>query len=477
MVRTRLRRASAVIVGLLAVTAAPAQDGRRPNIVLIVSDDQGWSDIGYNNAAVHSPRLDALAREGVRFDQAYSMPQCTPTRVALLTGRYPSRFGGAAMQASNRPAFPIGTETLASLCRGAGYRTALAGKWHLGSAPEHGPNHHGFDSSYGSLAGACGMYDHRYRQGKFVLTWHRDHEPLPEHENGVHATDLVAREAVRVIDAAGDAPFFLYVPFQSVHTPLDERGSFVERPTQLDPDDPTRWLDEDDIEWFHDPDGLIQREPDPERRLFLAAVHHLDAAVGRIVDALERRGLRERTLIVFTSDNGPQINWPGNAYPDDLKLTDFNQPRTLRGKKVDVFEGGIRVPAFACWPGTIAPRVTSEPVHVVDWLPTLATWTGGSCDRDSADGADLSGWLTTGAPLPDRDLYWCWGSRTNRWALRHGRWKIVKYGRGAPKAAADWQLFDLERDPEERDDVATREPDVLAEMHARYLAHRARDAT
>jgi len=471
--------AGAGLALFLALTGLAAGAARQtpPNVVVIVTDDQGWGDIGLHNPAVYSPRMDALARSGVRFRQHYVMPQCTPTRVALMTGRYPSRFGPQAQQANNAPAFPLGTPTVALMLREAGYDTHLVGKWHLGSSKEHGPNAHGFDSSYGSLAGACGMYDHRYRKGQFEETWHRDGDVIPGWENGVHATDLLAAEAVRVIEAEREDPFFLYLAFQAVHTPLDERGRFVDRPTQLDPERPGRWLDEDEIPWFHDPEGLIQAEEDPEKRLLLAAVHHLDHAVGQVVDALERSGQREDTLILFTSDNGPQGSWGGNAYPDDLKLTDFNQPIPMRGKKTDTFEGGIRVPGFISWPGRIAPREEGAAVHVVDWFPTLASLTGGSAPPE-ADGVDLLPLLLDGpeaGPLPPRELYWIWSSAGNRRALRWGDWKVVKYGKKAPAAAEDWKLFHLGRDPKEQDDVGDREPEVRADLHRRFQAQRARD--
>jgi arylsulfatase A-like enzyme len=447
-----------------------------PNVIVIVSDDQGWADIGYQNPKVYSPRLDALAAEGAVFSQAYVMPQCTPTRVALLTGRYPSRYGKNALQASNEPALPPGTPTLATMFRAQGYATYLCGKWHLGSDPQHGPNAYGFEHSYGALAGACGMYDHRYRDGKFAATWHRDGTILEGHENGVHTTDLLAAEAVRIIEQRRDRPFFLYLAFLAVHTPLDERGRFVDRPTQRDPEHENRWLDEDDIEWFHDPKGLIQSEPDPEKRLFLAAVHHLDHAIGQVVDALERSGQRQRTLIVFTSDNGPQGSWPGKAYPDDLALTDFNQPLPMRGAKTDVWEGGIHVPAFCVWPGTIAPKKVASPVHVIDWFPTLARqlryrpqpalpW----------DGVDQTGPIFGRSPAPDRDLYWTWAAPSNRWALRYGDWKIVRYGKGEPDGPAAWQLFDLGKDPKEAHDQAAQHPEVVAALWARFRLHRDRD--
>ncbi|MBL8901011.1 MAG: sulfatase-like hydrolase/transferase [Planctomycetes bacterium] len=489
--RSGISLAFLVLASASTATATRAQEAapRRPHVLIFVTDDQGWADVGYHNPRVVSPRIDSLAAAGARFTQHYVMPQCTPTRVALLTGRYPSRFGPAACEASNEPALPLGTPTLAALARSHGYDTYLVGKWHLGSTPAHGPAHYGFAESYGSLAGAVGMYDHRYRAGRYAETWHRDGALIDGAENGRHATDLVADEAIRVLREPHAQPFLLYVAFHAVHTPLDERGRFVGRPTQLDPRKPQRWLDEDEIEWFHDPAGVIQSEPDPEKRLLLAAVHHLDHAVGRIVDALRERELVDDTLILFTSDNGPQVDWPGNAYPDDLKLTDANQPHPMRGKKLDLYEGGIHVPGFAVWPGHIAPGSIEVPVHVVDWLPTLTALFARHREPNArtspaieTDGIDLGPLLfapdriAASKALPDRDLYWTWGRTTNRWALRHAQWKIVRYGKQAPERAAQWQLFDLSSDPREQRDVGAEHPEVRQRLHERFLRQRARDA-
>lgn len=322
------------------------------------------------------------------------------------------------------------------------------------------------------------MYEHRYRKGKFAETWHRDQKILPDHERGVHATDLLARESVRIIKSAKDKPFFLYVPFQSVHTPLDERGRFVDRPTQLDPDKPGRWLDEDEIEWFHDPKGIIQSEKDPEKRLFLAAVHHLDDAVRRIVQALDKRGLRENTILVFTSDNGPQVNWGGKAYPDDLRLTDFNQKLPFRGKKVDVWEGGIHVPAFVSWPAQKLGGRYERAMHIADWFPSFASLLGHEVEEDPAwNGMNLCEQLFdrgSSTPPVERAIYWSWG-KPNRWALRRGDWKIVRYGGKEARDASDWKLFNLEADPKETSDVGAEHPEILAALHAAFVAERRRD--
>ena len=467
----------AAAAALALLTTAGVLAAPLPNVIVIIADDLGWADIGYNNpAAVHTPVLDSLAAGGATFAQHYVMSQCTPTRVALFTGRYPSRSGRQALQANNAQAFAHGTVTLSSMLAAAGYESFMSGKWHMGSAPEWGPGEHGFDSSHGSLAGAVGMYDHRYRPGnEYEITWQRDGEIIPGYENGTHATDLTAREAVRFIQRRRDRPFFLYLPFHAPHTPLDERGDFVDRPTQRDPADSNRWLDEGAIRWFNDPEGKIQSEPDPEKRLLLATVYHLDHAVGEVVRALEETGQRENTVLFFSSDNGPQVNWSGNAYPDDLNLTDFNQPDALRGSKTDVYEGGIHVAGFVNWPRRIAPRTVTEPTHIVDWLPTLAGLIGYAPPSDPGwDGEDLAPLIDGTGSLGERTLYWLWNSNANRWALRHGDWKIVRYG-AEPTAAADWQLFNLADDPDESDNVAATNPAERDALHALFLAERARD--
>ncbi len=457
--------------------AQQARAADRPNVLVILTDDQGWADIGYNNPGkVHTPNLDRLAAEGAKFNNHYVMPQCTPTRVALFTGRYPGRFGRAPLQATNEQCFPPGTPTLATMMKSAGYETSLSGKWHMGEAAADGPNHHGFDHSYGSIAGAVGMYEHTYRKGKGSETWHRDQTIIPGYENGRHATDLVAEDAIRVIRQKREKPFFIYLAFHAPHTPLDERGRFTDRPTQLDPKNPKRWLNEDEIEWFNDPQGIIQKEPDPEKRLLLATVNHLDHAIGEVIKVLDETQQRGNTLILFSSDNGPQGSWSGKAYPDDLKLTDFNQPLTMRGMKCDVWEGGIRVPGFANWPGRIQPKTITEPVHIVDWLPTLAAVTGSTGGEASQrDGIDLSTALFGDEKPPLRELYWIWNPKTNRWALRYGDWKIVRYSTEEPKQANDWQLYNLKDDPKEMNNVATAHPEVLGQLHELFLKQRAMD--
>ncbi len=472
-------------VSLLMLYVAPLLANTKPNIIVILTDDQGWGDIGYNNPNVYTPNMDRLAGEGATLTQHYVMPQCTPTRIALFTGRYPGRFGISGLQAANRPVLPHGTLTMASFLKSHGYETYLTGKWHMGSWPEHGPNHHGFDYSYGALAGAVGAYLHQYRAPLEVhvnsITWHRNHEIIPGHENGRHVTDLVTEDAIRVIKKPRDAPFFLYLPYFAPHTPLDERGDQQVRvPTQLDADNPGRWFREDKIKWFNDPEGIIQAEQDPEKRLFLAVIHHLDTAIGQVVDALDETGQRENTVIFFSSDNGPQINWGGGAYPSDLRLTNINQPIPFRGAKTDVYEGGIRVPGFVNWPGKIASKQIDSVQHIIDWLPTIAGILGVDPTvpdgQPTLDGQDFSAQLLTDAKSTTdaREIYSLHRPNTDKWALRVGDWKIVSYKNSQPETE-DWQLFNLDEDPAETTNVAQMYPDHVTRLHKRFLAHRAKD--
>jgi arylsulfatase A-like enzyme len=430
-------------IGLLAALHAAADDNFKPNIVLIVIDDMGWADIGYHSEEIRSPNLDQLAATGVELDQHYVMPQCTPTRVALMTGRYPSRFGRHCTTASNVQAFPFGTVTLASALREAGYDTAITGKWHMGSLPKWGPRQFGFTHTHGSFAGAVGMFDHRYRLNleSYTQTWHRNDEFL---EQEGHAYDLCTDEAVGWIENTLKPPFFLYVPYLGVHTPLVEPEERIESQTQTKGD----------------------------RRIMAAAVEHLDEQIGRIIEALDRKKLRENTLVVIFSDNGGFPNYRGGNYPaPDMALKNFSSNEPLRGQKTHIFEGGIRVPALVNWPGRLEARTVTAPMHAVDWMPTLLRLAGIDDVQEPGDGRDI--WpLLTGKETrtdPQHVFYWLWGS--DRIALRQGDWKLARNGGKGP-----FLLFNLADDPNEKNDLATEHPDKVNRLMTLLKQQQAVDA-
>lgn len=418
------------ILASLAVTFSAV--AAKPNFVVIVADDLGWADVGWHGGPFQTPHLDALVRTGVELDQHYVSPMCSPTRAALLSGRYASRFGCTAAQAER--VYPFDTVTLASALKTAGYDTALTGKWHLGSEPEWGPQKFGFDHSYGSLGGGVGPYNHRYKQGAHTETWHRNGQRITEEG---HVTDLITAEAVKWIGQRGEKPFFLYVPFTAVHIPIKE---------------PPAWLEK------------YRDITEPDRREYAACVSHLDDAVGKIVAALDRAGKRDNTMIVFFSDNGgtqarnddpqyPADNYtPGRSHGNNLPL---------RGNKTQLYEGGIRVTAFANWPGKLQPGKFTAPLHAVDWMPTL-TALGGAASKGELkwDGRDVWPWLSGAAKPESRAIYWA-GTKFQTSAVRDGDWKLLVTRRN-DKA----ELFNLANDPFEKNDLAAKEPARVQKLRA-----------
>lgn len=445
----RLRRVFSLCgVGAVLFTAGcsqapePAQQSK-PNIVFVLADDQGWADMGYNGSEIRTPNLDELARTGVRLDQHYVHPVCSPTRAALVTGRYPSRFGILGpISGDSKQQLPMDVATVPRVLSSQGYVSHLSGKWHLALSADRGPTKYGFNTSYGYLHGQIDPYTHRYKFGD--ATWHRN-EVLFEEEG--HATDLITAEAVRFIEEQGEQPFFLYVAYSVPHFPLAE------------PDD-----------WTVAYQDQIQ---ELSRRVFAASVSHMDDGVGKIVAALDRKGIRETTLIVYSSDNGGQESWMDTEgqyegrYPPAPVLGN-NLP--LRGWKGEVYEGGIRVPAFANWPGTLSPRVVSEPVHMVDWLPTFARLAGASgalpTNLDGQDIWDLVNAGTISEGQANRTIYVKAGSGSS---LRRGEWKLV-WTKGGER-----ELFNLADDPEEKVDLAGEQPDLVEELTKVLESEQAKD--
>jgi arylsulfatase A-like enzyme len=430
---------------LSLIGSQPAQaDEARPNILLIVADDLGWSDVGWHGGFGKTPHLDRLVREGVELDQHYVQPVCTPTRTALMSGRYPGRFGPHALAPSNLRAMPPDTVTIASALKSLGYHTTQAGKWHLGSRSEWGPNRFGFDHSYGTLTGAADPWTHKYRHGPYEDTWHRDGDLFNESGN---ATELVAAETVRQIEHAG-RPWFAYVAFHAVHTPVDA------------PDECKQLYD--GVRFHDDP----QKQ---DSRLRLAAmVSQLDAKLGEFVAALERTRQRDNTLIIFTSDNGG-IESLKNAYVGqvgDSPLNSENDP--LRGQKNTLYEGGVRVCAFANWPGKLAARKHSEPMHVADWFPTIAHITGYQPSTDLKwDGVNQWPALTgVAAAGESRSIYI---AMKGGQALRRGDWKLIV------RANRKLELFNLAVDPYEKNDLASAEAPRVEQMKRLLTEQQAKD--
>ncbi|MEO6808579.1 MAG: arylsulfatase [Isosphaeraceae bacterium] len=432
------------LLGTLAVGGAlRAEEPPRPNVVVILADDMGWGDVGWHGSEIKTPNLDRLAASGAKLEQFYVQPVCSPTRAAFMTGRYPMRHGlqVGVVKPWAQYGLPLTERTLPQTLRDAGYETAITGKWHLGHfRPEYLPTRRGFDHQYGHYNGALD-YNTHIRDGGF--DWHRDDKV--NHDEG-YSTHLVAREASRLIAEHDPAkPLFLYVPFNAVHSPHQVPERYKEPYAAL-------------------------AEP---RRTYAGMLAALDEAVGQIASAVETKGIGANTLILFSSDNGGPR--PG--------VVTSNGP--LRGQKGTLYEGGVRVAAFANWPGQIKPgTVVNAPLHIVDWYPTIAKLAGAPAQQTPPlDGRDAWPAITEGAASPHDAILL--NAAPDQGAIRVGDWKLVFHSK--PKGAATKkaarkkarrvepvELFQISDDPNETTNLAADHPEKVAELRARYDALAAR---
>jgi len=425
---------SAVAAGLIAGVAGPAgaQNGPPPHIVYIVADDLGWADVGFNGSDIPTPNLDRLAAEGAVLDQFYTQPMCTPTRAALLTGRYPLRYGLQTGVIPSGGLYGLDTDEylMPQALKDVGYSTALVGKWHLGHAdPAYWPMQRGFDSFYGALVGEI---DHFTHASHGVRDWYRGNEPLEEEG---YANTLFGLEAERVIQAHdASVPLFLYLAFTVPHTPFQAPEEYVARFAHIE---------------------------DEQRRTYAAMVAVMDDEIGRVLAALEAAGMRENTLIVFHSDNGgvrSALFAGESAVSGELPAS--NGP--FRDGKGTLYEGGSRVCAMVNWPGRIAPGAVDEIVHVVDMLPTIAGLAGASlADSRPLDGMDVWATLSEGAASPRDEVVY--NVDPTAGAVRQGDMKLV-WTAMLPQRV---ELFDLAADPGETTNLAEQDPATVAHLQER----------
>ena len=409
---------------------------QRPNIIFIVADDLGFADLGcYGGRDADfgpvSPVLDRLAARGMRFTQGYAnSPVCSPTRFGMITGRYQYRLRGAAEEPINSRSrgsdtlgLPPAHPTLPSLLKGVGYRTALIGKWHLGHPPHFGPLRSGYEEFFGPMAGGVDYFTHCDSAGRHDL-WTDDET---RYEDG-YLTDLLSRRAVGYVDrmAAQRQPFFMSLHYTAPHWPWETRDDAAKAPQVKD-------------NLFDLAGGNIET--------YRLMIHHMDEGIGWIMDALERHGIADHTLVVFTSDNG------GERFSDNWPLV---------GGKMDLTEGGIRVPWIAHWPAQIAAGSESAQLCMtMDWSATMLDAGGAAADPAyPLDGVSLMPVLRDPARTLPRPLHWRMNHRGQR-ALRDGRWKYLRVD-------GNDYLFDLDADARERANLSGREPERLAAMRAAW---------
>ncbi|GMV82891.1 MAG: arylsulfatase [Planctomycetota bacterium] len=418
--------------------AAAEQGGKKPNIIHIVADDLGWKDVGFNGCAdIKTPNLDALASSGAKFTQFYVQPMCTPTRAALMTGRYPFRYGLQTAVIPGTAGYGLDTsEWLMPQClKEAGYNTAIIGKWHLGHADlKYWPKQRGFDYAYGATIGELDYFTHG---DAGVLDWFRDNKPV--HEEG-YTTHLLGDDAVKYINGQNaDKPFYLYLTFNAPHTPYLAPKEAIAKYAHV---------------------------ADPTRRTYCAMVDSLDENIGKVVAALDKKGLRENTLIIFHSDNGGTRDamFAGQmADVSKIKIPCDNGP--YRGGKGQLFEGGCRVAAFANWPGRIKAQTVDGIIHAVDIYPTFAALAGASTAKcKTLDGINVWDSIAENKPSPRTEVIY--NIEPFRGAIRQGDWKFI----WRTLVPASFDLYNLSEDPYEAKNVAAAHPDKVAAMQERINA-------
>lgn len=423
---------------------------RKPNIVILYSDDQGYGDVScYGAEDIQTPHIDALAASGTRFTSWYSnAPICSPSRAALLTGRYPRRGGVPSNVPAgyNAQGLKPSEITIAELLKQNGYHTGMSGKWHQGGAPECRPPAQGFDESFGFYNGCIDYYSHIFYWGlgggvpPMHDLWRNGEEIW---ENGQYIHDLITREAVRFIRKHREEPFFLYVPFNAPHYPMHAPPEYWERVSHIQ---------------------------DPHRRIQAAMVSVLDDSIGAVIAEIQRSGLSENTLVFFISDNGPSTE-ERNLLDDSRVTYHGGSAGEYRGHKFDLFEGGIRVPAIARWPGVIpAGRVVDEVAATMDVFPTIAEFTGAELPKDRViDGKSLVSLVTQNTGSPHDAIFW---ENDKQRAVRQGEWKLIlnppqEKGQGS----ADRELlFNLKDDPGEKHNRIGQKPELANELKTKIEA-------
>ncbi len=420
-----------VLFPLLLVLNLPVNTvgADRPNVIVFLSDDVGWGEYGFQGATdIPTPNIDSIAKNGVRFTQGYvSGPYCSPTRAGLMTGRYQTRFGHEFNSTARRSGLPLAETTIANRLKALGYETCAVGKWHLGGGPEFRPMERGFDEFYGTLANTPFFHPNQFVDSRVSP----DVQPVTDDK--FYTTDAYAERVVDWLEQHKAGPWFVYVPFNAQHAPLQAPQKYLDR--------------------FPD-------VADEKRQLFSAMMSAMDDAVGRVLGKVRDLGQEENTLVWFLSDNGGPT----------ASTTSRNGP--LRGFKATTWEGGVRVPFCAQWKGTLPAGKTYEhPIIQLDILPTCLAAAGGEIDPAwKLDGVNLLPYLSgENKSRPHETLYWRFGEQ---WAIRHGDLKLLEGRGGSGKP----ELYDLAKDIGESKDLAASHAAQAAELQGLWDAWNAEQA-
>lgn len=428
-----LQRIILFLIALFLLPANATEITPKPNIVYILADDLGWKDVGYHGSDIKTPHIDKLAKTGARLEQFYAQPMCTPSRAALMTGRYPFRYGLETLVIPSGATYGLPTDEwlLPQALKEAGYSTAIIGKWHLGHAEaKYWPRQRGFDYQYGPLIGEIDYFTHKQHG---VVDWYRNNKKV--NEKG-YSTTLLGNDAVNLIDKHNPAvPLFLYLAFNAPHKPYQAPDEYFDQYKNI---------------------------ADPSRRAYAASITAMDEQIGRVMEALARKKMLDNTIVIFQSDNGGTFNpmFAGEGDSSQLKIPCDNGP--YRDGKGSLYEGGTRVVALVNWPNHIKPGVVEGMMHMVDMYPTLVALAGGSTTKAKPlDGMNVWETISDNKPSPRTELVY--NIELFRAGIRDGDWKLI-WPALLPSIP---ELYNIAEDPSEKNNIAHQYPGKVTELQQR----------
>ncbi len=408
----------------------------KPNFVVIVADDAGWNDVGYNGSEIKTPNIDKLANKGVRLNRFYAAPTCSPSRASFFTGRPASRMGIVApISDKSNLSLPSEVTTLAQALHQQNYQTALFGKWHLGLNPSSGPKAYGFDYSYGFLHGQIDQYSHEYKNGD--PSWHRNGQFITEKG---HVTDLVENEAITWLKTQRDPSknFYIQLSYSAPHFPLQEEDKWKK--------------------------PYLKTIKNESRRDYAAAMAHMDYSIGQVLQTLKKEHLEKNTIVIFMSDNGAMEKWiAGNQYEGRHKGNDVlgsNFP--LRDWKTSNYEGAIRVPAIIYWNNKLLPSLNNNYISIIDLMPTMLSLAGSKNIPKTVEGKNIWNSIVNNETITNQEIYIRGHLQES---IIQNPWKLIRTRhRNNPTV---FELYNIEKDPEEKENIIESHQQLTEKLKAR----------
>tara|TARA_R110002051_G_scaffold117009_2_gene190616 strand:- start:17922 stop:19289 length:1368 start_codon:yes stop_codon:yes gene_type:complete len=431
--------------GIFACAEIPKENTKNlpPNIIVIIADDAGWNDFSYHDSEIKTPHIDALAKSGVQLNRFYANPTCSPSRASFFTGRPASRMGIVApISDKSEVSLPDSIPTLPQLLKKANYETALFGKWHLGLKPSSGPKKYGFDYAYGFLHGQIDQYSHEYKNGD--PSWHRNGKFITEEG---HTTDLIEKETILWLKTKRDTTknFYIQLAYSAPHFPLQEEN---------------KWKA-----------PYLESIKDSSRRDFAAAMSHMDHSIGQVLEVLKSEHLEENTIIIFMSDNGAMQNWyPTTQYrgkhgPNPVLGSNF----PLKDWKTSNYEGAIRVPAIVNWKNKLSPSVNNNYISIIDLMPTLLELSGANFIPETVEGKNIWNVIATNDTIVN-EIYIRGHIQES---IIQKPWKLIRTRH--KNTEPDFELYTIESDPEEKQNLLKDNPTVYLEMKSKLEKQFAKD--